>query len=80
MLLILVFVEDDLERRINLFLWMLSLLLLLLWLGGRRLGLLLRLPFCRLSFLRRFSLALFGSAAGAAGASPGFAGALTGDL
>ena len=55
MLLILIFVEDDLERRINLLLWML--LLLLLWLGRRRLGLLLRLPFCRLPFLRRFSLA-----------------------
>ena len=57
MLLILVFVENDLERRINLLLWMLLLLLLLLRPGRRRLRMLLRLLFCRLLLLRRFSLA-----------------------
>ena len=57
MLLILILVEYYLERRTNFSLWMMLLLLLLLWLGRRRLGLLLRLPFCRLPFLRRFSLA-----------------------
>ena len=57
MLLILVTGEDFLERRINFRLWLL-LLLLLLRLGCGRLGMLLRAPFCRLRFLRRFPLSL----------------------
>ena len=55
-LLILVFVEDNLKRRISFVLRMMLLLLLLLRPGRRRLRM-LRSLFCRLLLLRRFSLA-----------------------
>ena len=57
-LLILIAVENFLERRINFRLRMLLLLLLLLRLGRGRLGMLLRAPLCRLRLLRRFPLSL----------------------